>query len=75
MKTLQLFHKNLKSVEHTFELLIKICDKVSKSKKIEIILEKCLAKENSMNEGSYKGDAMAFKFDSLQNLTETKSVD
>ena len=75
MKTLQLFHQNLKSAEQTFELLINVCDQVTKSKKLEIILEKVLVIGNTMNEGTCKGDAMGFKFDSLQKLTQTKSVD
>jgi len=75
MQTVDTFDGCTEDLMKKFSTLRDACNEVVGSKKLKKLLETILAIGNIMNEGSQKGGAVGFTFDSLLKLTQTKSVD
>ncbi len=75
METMEMFNQNTEEIITQFDILMKTCNDVIKSEKLQSVLESVLTIGNIMNEGTRSGDAIGIKFESLLKLTQTKSKD
>ena len=75
METMDTFPTAVSDLGRRLSFLKGVCEAVMCSEKLQRVLETVLAIGNIMNEGTSKGSAVGFTFDSLLKLTQTKSVD
>ncbi|GMH57076.1 hypothetical protein TL16_g02284, partial [Triparma laevis f. inornata] len=75
METLDTLEHGVEDLGDRFSVLRSVCEQVMGSEKLRKVLETVLAIGNIMNEGTSKGSADGFTFDSLLKLTQTKSFD
>ena len=75
METMDTFPTAVSDLGRRLSFLRGVCEAVMCSEKLQRVLETVLAIGNIMNEGTSKGSAVGFTFDSLLKLTQTKSVD
>ena len=75
MKAMCTFNEHAEEAIAAFKTLEEVCGQIMDSKKLEQILLMVLNIGNLMNEGTLDGGVEAFKFESLEKLSQTKSAD
>ncbi|KAL7529819.1 hypothetical protein ACHAWF_003121, partial [Thalassiosira exigua] len=75
MRTMSTFEDNVERVRARLRTLEATCAKVMESKKLMQVMSMILSIGNFMNEGTLDGGVHAFKFESLQRLSQSKSAD
>ena len=75
LQTISSFTESASATSTSLILLSQVCSSVMKSINLPLVLKMVLDIGNIMNEGTRTGEAGGFKLDSLQRLTQTKSMD
>ncbi|XP_059661949.1 formin-like protein 5 [Cornus florida] len=63
------------SIKESFEILEVACKELKNSRLFLKLLEAVLKTGNRMNDGTFRGDAQAFKLDTLLKLSDVKGTD
>ncbi|KAL5082069.1 hypothetical protein RYX36_010490 [Vicia faba] len=63
------------SIKECFTILDVSCNKLRKSRLFQKLLEAVLKTGNRLNTGTYRGDAQAFRLDTLLKLADVKGTD
>ncbi|KAL7459582.1 hypothetical protein ACHAWC_011671 [Mediolabrus comicus] len=75
MKVMHTFYEHANEARVAFKTLGEVCGQIMNSKKVVQVLLMVLDIGNLMNEGTVDGSVEAFKFESLEKLSQTKSAD
>ena len=75
MKAMCTFNEHAEEAIAAFKTLEEVCGQIMDSRKLEQVLLMVLNIGNLMNEGTLDGGVEAFKFESLEKLSQTKSAD
>ncbi|GMI85294.1 hypothetical protein HRI_002198600 [Hibiscus trionum] len=68
-------HDELTASRESFQILESACKELKSSRLFLKLLEAVLKTGNRMNDGTFRGGAMAFKLDTLLKLSDVKGVD
>ncbi|KAE8706540.1 Formin-like protein 5 [Hibiscus syriacus] len=68
-------HDDLTAIRESFQTLESACKELKSSRLFLKLLEAVLKTGNRMNDGTFRGGAMAFKLDTLLKLADVKGVD
>lgn len=69
------YKEELQTVQETLQTLKAACKDLKESRVFRKLLEAVLKTGNRLNMGTFRGDAQAFKLDSLLKLADVKGVD
>jgi hypothetical protein len=75
MKAMQTFNEHANEATMAFNTLGELCGQIRHSRKLAQVLLMVLDIGNVLNEGTVDGGVKAFKFESLEKLSHTKSAD